>query len=228
MKKAYELATLTGTQVLLLVASESGHVYTFATPKLQPLIMKSDGKNLIQACLNAPEPSAEESAEAYPEDYPNVSSAPASLPATPLDPKPELPPVLQPSSASRKPAYSPAKILDDVARLETAVPVAQYGLPIATGNPSNPYVGYPTPGMQLPANPSSSSLLNSYAYPPYPVAAPGYVQMTEQQQQAPLHQHPSHISQLVERSESARSGASSPLSVSPPDGFANGPPASGT
>eukprot|EP01120_Amphizonella_sp_Union-15-10_P000695 TRINITY_DN10727_c0_g1_i1.p1 TRINITY_DN10727_c0_g1~~TRINITY_DN10727_c0_g1_i1.p1 ORF type:complete len:246 (-),score=43.18 TRINITY_DN10727_c0_g1_i1:40-777(-) len=55
MKKAYELATLTGTQVLLLVASETGHVYTFATPKLQPLITKPDGKNLIQACLNSPD-----------------------------------------------------------------------------------------------------------------------------------------------------------------------------
>jgi hypothetical protein len=54
MKKAYELATLTGTQVLLLVASESGHVYTFATPKLQPLITEQEGKNLIQNCLNAP------------------------------------------------------------------------------------------------------------------------------------------------------------------------------
>ena len=55
MKKAYELRTLTGTQVLLLVASETGHVYTFATPKLQPLITKPEGKNLIQACLNAPD-----------------------------------------------------------------------------------------------------------------------------------------------------------------------------
>eukprot|EP00013_Stygamoeba_regulata_P004901 CAMPEP_0177634924 /NCGR_PEP_ID=MMETSP0447-20121125/3627_1 /TAXON_ID=0 /ORGANISM="Stygamoeba regulata, Strain BSH-02190019" /LENGTH=213 /DNA_ID=CAMNT_0019136677 /DNA_START=83 /DNA_END=723 /DNA_ORIENTATION=+ len=58
MKKAYELSTLTGTQVLLLVASETGHVYTFATPKLQPLITKAEGKNLIQACLNAPDVSA--------------------------------------------------------------------------------------------------------------------------------------------------------------------------
>lgn len=55
MKKAYELSTLTGTQVLLLVASETGHVYTFATPKLQPLITKPEGKNLIQTCLNAPD-----------------------------------------------------------------------------------------------------------------------------------------------------------------------------
>jgi len=55
MKKAYELATLTGTQVLLLVASETGHVYTFATPKLQPLITGPEGKNLIQSCLNVPD-----------------------------------------------------------------------------------------------------------------------------------------------------------------------------
>jgi len=58
MKKAYELSVLTGTQVLLLVVSETGLVYTFTTPKLQPLVTKAEGKNLIQACLNAPEPSA--------------------------------------------------------------------------------------------------------------------------------------------------------------------------
>ncbi|KAI9286154.1 hypothetical protein BC943DRAFT_276953 [Umbelopsis sp. AD052] len=59
MKKAYELSTLTGTQVLLLVVSETGLVYTFTTPKLQPLVTKPEGKNLIQSCLNAPDvPSA--------------------------------------------------------------------------------------------------------------------------------------------------------------------------
>lgn len=46
---------MTGTQVLLLVASETGHVYTFATPKLQPIITKPEGKNLIQTCLNSPD-----------------------------------------------------------------------------------------------------------------------------------------------------------------------------
>lgn len=56
MKKAYELSVLTGTQVLLLVVSETGLVYTFTTPKLQPLVTKAEGKNLIQACLNAPSP----------------------------------------------------------------------------------------------------------------------------------------------------------------------------
>ncbi|KXN72418.1 SRF-TF-domain-containing protein [Conidiobolus coronatus NRRL 28638] len=60
MKKAYELSTLTGTQVLLLVVSETGLVYTFTTPKLQPLVTKPEGKNLIQACLNSPDPVNEE------------------------------------------------------------------------------------------------------------------------------------------------------------------------
>jgi len=63
MKKAYELATLTGTQVLLLVASETGHVYTFATPKLQPLITGPEGKNLIQSCLNVPDEPTNEMAQ---------------------------------------------------------------------------------------------------------------------------------------------------------------------
>jgi hypothetical protein len=69
MKKAYELVTLTGTQVLLLVASETGHVYTFASKKLEPFITQPAGKNLIQECLNAPDPpshefDAQESSEA--------------------------------------------------------------------------------------------------------------------------------------------------------------------
>lgn len=60
MKKAYELNVLTGTQILLLVASESGHVYTFATPKLKPII--SNHERLIQQCLNAPSTPPERSA----------------------------------------------------------------------------------------------------------------------------------------------------------------------
>lgn len=69
MKKAYELSVLTGTQVLLLVVSETGLVYTFTTPKLQPLVTKPEGKNLIQACLNAPEESAVQPNGAAPEDH---------------------------------------------------------------------------------------------------------------------------------------------------------------
>ena len=55
MKKAHELSTLTGTQVMLLVASETGHVYAFATHKLRQLIGDEPGKSLIQSCLNAPD-----------------------------------------------------------------------------------------------------------------------------------------------------------------------------
>jgi pheromone receptor transcription factor len=51
--QAYELSVLTGTQVLLLVVSETGLVYTFTTPKLQPLVTKPEGKNLIQVSYPA-------------------------------------------------------------------------------------------------------------------------------------------------------------------------------
>ncbi|KAG0311374.1 transcription factor of the MADS box [Linnemannia gamsii] len=60
MKKAFELSTLTGTQVLLLVVSETGLVYTFTTPKLQPIVTKEAGRNLIQACLHSADPTATE------------------------------------------------------------------------------------------------------------------------------------------------------------------------
>lgn len=80
MKKAYELSVLTGTQVLLLVVSETGLVYTFTTPKLQPLVTKSEGKNLIQACLNAPEEGLGddqgEQSDGNSQDSPDQSPAP--------------------------------------------------------------------------------------------------------------------------------------------------------
>jgi serum response factor len=43
---------------MLLVASETGHVYTFATRKLQPMITSEAGKALIQTCLNSPDANA--------------------------------------------------------------------------------------------------------------------------------------------------------------------------
>lgn len=49
MKKAFELNILTGSDILLLVASPSGHVYTFATPKLMPMV--TEHKNIIKTCL---------------------------------------------------------------------------------------------------------------------------------------------------------------------------------
>ncbi|CCC67854.1 hypothetical protein NCAS_0A12960 [Naumovozyma castellii] len=55
MKKAYELSVLTGANVLLLILSGSGLVYTFSTPKLEPVIRDEEGKGLIRACLNGPD-----------------------------------------------------------------------------------------------------------------------------------------------------------------------------
>ncbi|KAJ7804348.1 SRF-type transcription factor (DNA-binding and dimerization domain)-domain-containing protein [Mycena olivaceomarginata] len=53
MKKAYELSTLTGCQILLIAVSETGLVYTFSTAKFQPLVSQPWGKSLIHAYLNA-------------------------------------------------------------------------------------------------------------------------------------------------------------------------------
>ena len=56
-----------------MVASETGHVYTFATPKLQPMITSEAGKALIQTCLHQPDmPSA---VTAPPEHYDTRMSA---------------------------------------------------------------------------------------------------------------------------------------------------------
>lgn len=111
MKKAYELSVLTGTQVLLLVVSETGLVYTFTTPKLQPLVTKAEGKNLIQACLNAPEPSApiENGVDDNQVDSPEEGSsthmaAPQQRPGIPQN---HLPPNYMPNVAAMDPmAYS--------------------------------------------------------------------------------------------------------------------------
>lgn len=92
MKKAYELSVLTGTQVLLLVVSETGLVYTFTTPKLQPLVTKAEGKNLIQACLNAPEPTpgnengVEGDQPESPEEAPAQHMPPQGRPGIPQHP----------------------------------------------------------------------------------------------------------------------------------------------
>jgi len=67
---------LTGTEVMLLVASETGHVYTFATRKLQPMITSENGKALIQTCLNSPDsPASELDTNASP---PSVAAAGAA------------------------------------------------------------------------------------------------------------------------------------------------------
>ncbi|ORX49167.1 SRF-TF-domain-containing protein [Hesseltinella vesiculosa] len=124
MKKAYELSTLTGTQVLLLVVSETGLVYTFTTPKLQPLVTKPEGKNLIQACLNAPDTTSPAESNPHPQ---TASSSPTTSPtqdvslkqqhdlynSSTLPPQPNMPPSSNAYQQDRKiplsqqPSYHP-------------------------------------------------------------------------------------------------------------------------
>ena len=47
IKKAYELATLTGTDILLLMVSETGKIYHFATHRLKPVVQERKGKKII-------------------------------------------------------------------------------------------------------------------------------------------------------------------------------------
>ena len=54
MQKAHLLQKLTGCEILVVVASDTGHVYSYATQKLDPLINSDTGKELIQKYLNEP------------------------------------------------------------------------------------------------------------------------------------------------------------------------------
>ncbi|PGH26400.1 hypothetical protein AJ80_01898 [Polytolypa hystricis UAMH7299] len=109
MKKAYELSVLTGTQVLLLVVSETGLVYTFTTPKLQPLVTKPEGKNLIQACLNAPEPTGAENGVEVPEvpaePSDDVTHGTVGAQQTNIPPRPGMHPGYMTSEQQQQMAY---------------------------------------------------------------------------------------------------------------------------
>lgn len=60
LKKAYELGKLTGSEILLLIMSETGQVYIFTTKKMKPMISSDLGKSLLEKCLNSPEPNETE------------------------------------------------------------------------------------------------------------------------------------------------------------------------
>lgn len=52
MKKAFELNKLTNSDILLIIANENAHVYTFSTSKFKPLISRH--AKLIEDCLKTP------------------------------------------------------------------------------------------------------------------------------------------------------------------------------
>ncbi|KAK0536087.1 transcription factor of the MADS box [Tilletia horrida] len=51
LKKAYELAELTGSHVLVVAVNDQGKCYSFATPSLQPMVTHQEGQSLLKRCL---------------------------------------------------------------------------------------------------------------------------------------------------------------------------------
>jgi len=135
MKKAYELSVLTGTQVLLLVVSETGLVYTFTTPKLQPLVTKAEGKNLIQACLNAPEPASADVNGV--DDNGPVDSPEDNHPQVPTG-RPQMP-----GGTGMPPQYmTPEQALHYQNYLQQQQATNQYPMPPQGGMPRHPQQHY--------------------------------------------------------------------------------------
>ena len=52
MKKAQELAVLTGSQALVVIASETNHIYTFSTPGLKPILTDDKCRSFLLSCLS--------------------------------------------------------------------------------------------------------------------------------------------------------------------------------
>ena len=49
--KAFEMAKLTGSEVLLVIADDHKHIFSFATPKLHPVVNSEPGQSLIKVPL---------------------------------------------------------------------------------------------------------------------------------------------------------------------------------
>ena len=213
MKKAYELATLTGTQVLLLVVSQTGLVYTFTTPKLQALVTQAEGRNLIQACLNAPDPpngggesgqedhSAEDGSDAEDGLSPSESQASSNKRAAQNRKRPRTNSASKSSSASTS-----AAVADD----DGSAAASLSGSQLATakrgrGRPRKNTSGHPASyadGAQASGSAGSSSA-NGAADPGHPMPPPAmhqsysddavhhhqHHQQQQQQQQQPQYTH---------------------------------------
>ncbi|KAJ3324292.1 hypothetical protein HDV06_000331 [Boothiomyces sp. JEL0866] len=84
IKKSHELHTLTGSEVLLLMVSETGHIYTYATDKLQPMISQPDSQAFIQSCLQQESAPLAENQFGQPPSDPSIFSGEA--PSMTFDP----------------------------------------------------------------------------------------------------------------------------------------------
>jgi len=54
LKKAFELSAMTESQILALVVSETGNVFSYATDDLLPLLNEEEFRTAIKACLESP------------------------------------------------------------------------------------------------------------------------------------------------------------------------------
>ncbi|KAF9310416.1 transcription factor of the MADS box [Podila horticola] len=166
MKKAYELSTLTGTQVLLLVVSETGLVYTFTTPKLQPLVTKAEGKNLIQACLHAPdkEPTPEYApAQDEASPAPNSEAEREEQSASPAQASAQLPTPSQVPQQQQQQQQAPGGYGSSSSMTVPTYPPPYNHIPFPTQAGSY----YPPMGMPYPNN-------GGHSGPPPAPAAGGY------------------------------------------------------
>ncbi|GAA6063605.1 hypothetical protein JCM10212_006222 [Sporobolomyces blumeae] len=217
MKKAYELATLTGTQVLLLVVSETGIVYTFTTTKFQPLVgatetgQPSEGQRLIQKCLAVDPSDADGDYISPPPDGP-LLPLPPSAQKRPFEanspihggqialrtkqqrPRAKRPPPIVPPPAGA--AASPLPTPTIHATLD-GLPVPPSPLPAI---PMNPPMPLPSPGHQLTEYPPSPS------YPPGP---------NGRDQQPSVLQSATNFNEMMERS-SLNSPYGPPTNYPPP------------
>ncbi|XP_055025680.1 serum response factor b isoform X1 [Misgurnus anguillicaudatus] len=153
MKKAYELSTLTGTQVLLLVASETGHVYTFATRKLQPMITSETGKALIQTCLNSP--------DSPPRSDPSTDQrmSATGFEETDLTYQVSESESIGETKDTLKPAFTVAS-LPGTSSSQTTVPTTSTSMQVTSG-PSFPITNYLAPVSNSPITGANGSVLKS-------------------------------------------------------------------
>ncbi|GAA5872624.1 hypothetical protein JCM1840_004857 [Sporobolomyces johnsonii] len=197
MKKAYELSTLTGTQVLLLVVSESGWVYTFTTDKFKPLVKEdengqlSQGQKLIAACLEAREGSPNLSASYQPttasstgnfEANSAVHGGQISLKTGQRS--------LRPTATNRRVSSKGRNHIPAAIHTGAALPPDTLPCPPGSGGqggiPPVPQLPTPLSGGYLDplASPISPRNPRSLSHPPVSPARPGYGTMQQQQAQA--------------------------------------------
>ncbi|SCV67728.1 BQ2448_5339 [Microbotryum intermedium] len=221
MKKAYELSTLTGTQVLLLVVSESGWVYTFTTDKFKPLVKEDDngqlsqGQKLIAACLEAKE-SGSPPLPSHPTYQPTSSSGNFEANSAThggqiaLKANPRISSQSRPIASNRRVSSKGRNHIPTAIRIghdPNVPPVPHLPTPMTSGGNGGSYMDQPLTSPISPHGPRSLS------HPPPSPAGRGMHHMQHQQAQAMLgaghRPSQSDYADMFQRAEGMHMGASS-------------------